>query len=240
MKFFFINNSLNPNILGHYPQVKEIKQNCHVWDEPKFIEHVDFEKIDFEPITANAILHTKSKLTDLISVTRMGFTRKLLMSGQLKTILENNRKEGLQFFQSNLILNNHEIENYWILNMYNINMEFIEFSQSDIYLTEYTVNKIEKLNINSYEQYSNIKSEIDKKGYPAGIMIENIRLNSNIQEHFFAILNVMGGVKYIVSENLKKEIEDAGCTGIEFQPVELSYQEWSAPGGERERIYGKL
>ena len=39
--------------------------------------------------------------------------------------------------------------------------------------------------------------------------------------------------------NFKKEIEDAGCTGIEFQPIELSYNEWSAPGGEREKIYGK-
>ena len=30
-----------------------------------------------------------------------------------------------------------------------------------------------------------------------------------------------------------------GCTGIEFQPAHLSYNEWVARGGERDRIYGK-
>jgi hypothetical protein len=42
-----------------------------------------------------------------------------------------------------------------------------------------------------------------------------------------------------VSEKLKQEIEDVGCTGIEFQPIELSYNERTAPGGEREKLYGK-
>ena len=50
--------------------------------------------------------------------------------------------------------------------------------------------------------------------------------------------NVQGSVKYVVSEKLKKEIEEANCTGIEFQPVELSITEW-LHGGEREKIYGK-
>ena len=48
MKFFSINNSLDKNVLCHYPQTKDINYNCHVWDEPKFIEHVHFEKVDFE------------------------------------------------------------------------------------------------------------------------------------------------------------------------------------------------
>src|SRR5215217_8163820 len=119
MKYFFINNSLNPKVLGHYPQVKSIKQNCDLWDEPKFIEHIEFVKVNFQAITANAVLHPKSKPTDLINVSGMGFTRKLLMSGELKKILENNRKSGLQFFKSNLI-KEIEIDDYWVLNMYEI------------------------------------------------------------------------------------------------------------------------
>ena len=50
---------------------------------------------------------------------------------------------------------------------------------------------------------------------------------------------VEGGIKYIVSEKLKIEIESAGCTGIEFQPIELSLDEWLMPRGEREKIYDK-
>lgn len=240
MRYFFINNSINPKVLGHYPQVKDIKQNCDVWDEPRFIEHTHFTKIDFEPITANAVLHTKSKLTDLISVTGMGFTRKLLMSETLKTILEANRKTGLQFFKSSVIYDGFVIEDYWILNIYEVDMQFIDFSKSDIYRTEYTVNKIEKINIDSYNEFLNERDKINQQGYPAGIMIDPVKLNQSISEDFFAILDVMGGVNYIVSEKLKKEIEDANCTGIEFQPTELTTAEWTAPSGEREKIYGKL
>ena len=58
-------------------------------------------------------------------------------------------------------------------------------------------------------------------------MIKAVKKNISIP------LIVGGGIRS------KKEIEDAGCTGIEFQPIELSYNEWLMPGGEREKIYGK-
>jgi hypothetical protein len=240
MKYYFINNSIAIDVLGHYPQVKDIKQNCNIWDEPKFIEHIQFKEIDFIPITANAILNSKSKLTDLINVTGIGFTRKLLISKKLKIIFEKSRKTGLQFFKSDLIYKNNIIEDYWILNIYKVDMQFIDYSKSDIYKTEYTVNKTEKILINTYSEFLNKRNQIHKQGYPSDIFIENFNLNQNVTEDFFAILNVMGGVNYIVSEKLKKEIEYAGCTGIEFQPIELSYQEWVAPGGMREKIYGKV
>ena len=120
MKYFSINCSLNPKVLGHYPQVKDIKYNCHVWDEPSFIEHFHFSKIDFEPITANAVLFPSSKLTDLISIDGMGFTKKLLLSGKLKKCILEKRNKGLQFFSSNLIQKNEEIKDYWLLNSFEI------------------------------------------------------------------------------------------------------------------------
>lgn len=240
MRFYIIHNSINKKILGHYPQVKGIKQNCDIWNEPKFIEYIQFEEIDFIPITANAILSPKSKLTDLISVTGMGFTRKLLISKKLKIILEKSRETGLQFFKSDLIHKDNFIEGYWILNIYKVDMQFIDYSKSDIYKTEYTVNKTEKIFMNTYSEFLNIRNQINKQGYPSDILIENFNLNQNVTEDFFALQNVMGGVNYIVSEKLKKEIEDAKCTGIEFQPIELSYQEWTISGGEREKAYGKM
>lgn len=71
------------------------------------------------------------------------------------------------------------------------------------------------------------------------VTINNIYLNENVNEDFFMLNYVESGVKYIASEKLKKEIEEAGCTGIEFQPIELSINEWLMSGGEREKIYGK-
>ena len=237
MNFYVIKPSLNKEIIGNYPQVKDIKYNCHVWDEPKFIEHINFEHINFNPITANAVLNDSSKITDLIDVSGMGFSRKLLISSKLKSILEENRISGMQFFPSNLIERNKIVENYWVLNMYEIDMDLIDFKNSEIYETKDVFDKLSLLKINSIDEFKSKQEEIESKGFPYGIQIDKIHIVENSVD-FFALLHVEGSVKYIVSERLKQIIEDEGCIGLEFMPVEMKLTEW-LQGGEREKIYGK-
>ena len=45
-------------------------------------------------------------------------------------------------------------------------------------------------------------------------------LQKNIEQDLILLIKVYGGISYYVSEKLKAEIEEAGCTGIEFEPVE--------------------
>jgi len=235
---------MNTKFVGKFFQAVSAVHNCNVWDEPKFIQHINFEKVDFEPITSNAILEKKAKLTDLISCPSIGFSLKLLVSGKFKDILEKNRKNGIQFFKAPIIQNNIMIEDYWILNFYEFNHEYIDFQNSKIsytrkaddYKTTYNTIK-EYINLENLEQFeAKLLEAITKE---ETLSIEKLNLfNQNVNEDFFMIKYVFGGL-YFVSEKLKQEIEDAGCTGIEFQPIELSYNEWTAPGGEREKIYGK-
>ena len=146
MKYFIIRGSSDTKILGHYPQIKGIKHNCHVWDEPKFIEHHELVKIDFEPITSNAILYSNTNLTDLVSGGGMGFTRKLLVSAKLKKLLMNQNKTNLQFFESPLIQNNQYIYNYFVLNVTEASLNYIDFKNSEIYLMDGLFDDIKKLN----------------------------------------------------------------------------------------------
>lgn len=238
MKFYSIHSSLNSKVLGHYPQVEDIHYNCDIWDEPKFIEHTHFTRIDFEPITANAVLHDRSKITDLINVSGMGFTNKLLVSEKLKGIFESYRKTGLQFFKSNLIYKGKEIDNYWVLNFFEPDMHFINFNNSKIFLTENIFDKIRELEIKNLKDYLNMKEIIEEEGYPKGILIESFTLEDNIDEDFFFLTNVQGGVSYIVSERIKQKMEQENCTGIELMPIEIHLSEW-LQGGEREKLYGK-
>lgn len=239
MNYYIIQESLNKKIIGHYPQVQSVQNNCHVWDEPKFVEHIHFEKVDFEPITSNAILHKKSKQTDLIQCVSMGFSRKLLISGKLKTILERNRKDGMQFFKSPIIQNNILVEDYWILNFYKFNNDYIDFLNSKILLEEITSESINSLylSINSLKDYELKIVEVRGKK-SCNLKIEKLVISKDkINNDFFMIRYSFSGI-YFVSEKLKKEIEDAGCTGIEFQPIELSLNEW-LHDGHREKVYGK-
>jgi hypothetical protein len=240
MKYYSINNSLNNKIMGNYNQVINALHHCDVWENSKFIDRIDFIKIDFEPITSNAILEKKAKLTDLINVSCVGFSLKLLISEKLKVILEKESLNKSQFFKSAVIYKNEKIDNYWITQPYLFSMEYIDFNKSILSVrvrkpqggTEKTILKANSLNdffksLNFHKERGEIVS------------INNIFLNNNVNDDFFMLRYVEGGIKYIVSEKLKKEIEDAGCTGIEFQPIELSLNEWLMPGGEREKIYGK-
>lgn len=240
MKYYVIKPSLDKKIIGHYPQSKDVKHNCHVWDEPKFIGQVHFKKIDFTPITSNTILYSSSKVTDLIDANgSMGFNKKLLVSTKLKKVLETYRSSGMQFFKSPIIYKNELIDDYWILNMYEIDMNFIDFKNSNFVFRKRKQDGgsyLESVPINSYEQFKMILSKKGELNYTQ-FFVEKIKLTSNITKDFFALLHVNGGVKYIVSEKLKKEIEDIGCIGIELMPVELTLNEWLF--NEREKIYGK-
>lgn len=242
MRYFCITNSLDSKIIGKYMQAEKAQYHCSVWDEPKFIEHIHFEKIDFEPIVANAILYPKAKVTDLISVVSMGFTLKLLMSGKLKSIFEKSRKSGLQFFKSDIIHKGDIISDYWILNAYEVDMQFVDYEKSEIVSIKPKLDGGTYLfteEIKTLKEF-NIKKQEAEEFNPGSLYINKIHLIENIDQDLFVLLHVEGGAKYVVSEKLKNEIEDEGCTGIEFQPVELTLNEWSIQGGPREKIYGKI
>jgi hypothetical protein len=225
MKYYCIQNSLERKVIGHYPQVKEVIYSCDVDNEPRFIEHVNYKKIDFEPIVANAVLYSSSKLTDLIHSGGVGFSLKLLVSTKLKSILEKFRLTGLQFFKDPLIYRGNE-EDYWILNFYEVDMQFIDYPNSDIYITKNVFDYVEKLSLNSFLEFNDVMSKINHLGFPMGVMIERYTLIDTIDQDFFILLNVWGGINYVVSERLKQEMESAGCTGIVFRPSEANLRYW--------------
>lgn len=241
MDYYSIQFTLNSKLKGSNEYVKKynikIPNDKLFWEEPKFIGNIYNEKINFEPYLLDIELFASSKVNDLI-IDSGPVTKKLVVSGKLKKILEKYRKTGMQFFNINIFQKNKNFSDFWILNMYEINNEFIDFKNSVFYETENVFKYTKQIAINSFEEFMKFKSEIEEKGYPYGFIIDRVKLKDNITSDFFALLYVEGGIKYIVSEKLKKEIEEY-CVGIEFMPIEMRMTEW-LQGGEREKIYGKV
>ncbi|WP_294299545.1 hypothetical protein [uncultured Chryseobacterium sp.] len=241
MKYYLLKESIDLEIAGNFPQSTDAKHNCHVWDEPAFIEHHELTPIDFEPIVSNAILHNKAKLTDIISTSGMGFTRKLLVSGKLKNIIRDNvNNSNVQFFKSPILYKGQIIDDYWIIYCNKSFSEFIDLSKSIIKIRKRKPEGGTYLENISFENYYSFEFYMIENKLEGKLFFSNICLFDNIDNEFFALKYVEGGIQYFVSEKLKQKIDEAGCTGIEFQPSELSYNEWVAPGGEREKIYGKI
>ena len=204
----------------------------------KFLINIGFQEINFEPITPKAILHKKAKKTDLISNVNAGGNLHLLVSIKFCEIIKKFRKSGVQFFYSSLLTSmNIEIADYFSMNMFiDIKKSIIKhYRKSDDYELSYKTN-VEMKSFVTYESFTQALQVANQKNET--FYIDKIRLIDNVSEDFFMLRHVEGGVKYVVSEKFKKEVEDAACTGIEFQPSELSLAEW-LQGGERAKVYGK-
>lgn len=223
MAFYSINSSSNEKVLGNYPQIKGEKHNCHVWDNEKFIDRLEFKKIKFTPITSNAILYSKSNLTDLINISSIGFGRKMLIRRKLKSILDSHNKDDIRFYESNLIQDGKEITGYWITNPIRSRLEFIDSKKSKVFLIKNYINTINELNLTSLEEFLKEKAKIE---YPFSLLIKNISIKKNINSDFFILTDISGGIKYVVSKKVKNQIQNKNCTGIEFQPINLELNEW--------------
>lgn len=241
--YFFLNPSMNRRIVGNYCQSENIANN-EMRNNPRFLNNVYFTEVAFDPITPKAILHKKAKLTDLISNVNAGGGLRPLMSKKLRDILVAHRATGMQFFNSSLVTaNGHEIEGYFSLNMYQSNNEFVDIKNSLVRhqrkSTDYDKTyktEVEYSVFNDYDSFTHALRLARENGET--FYIEKLKLISGIREDFFMVKDVDGGVNFIVSEKLRNEIEKSGCMGIEFQPVELSLNEWLHDGA-RERVYGK-
>ena len=241
MNYYRVRYTLNKKkVFGNYPQVKEVKHHCSVDNDPRFIRHFRLKKIDFEPIVSTPILYAKSKKTDLIEKLGIGFSHRLVISGKLKNILKQYRNDGFQYFQCPIFHKGVEDKAYWIMNVFKTNEEYINYKESEI--------KWERMRMGSGPKYGivkivslrdfNKKKEFHRKNHEY-LYVKRIVLKEQVKDDFFVLNHIEGGLGYFVSEKLKQEIEEAGCTGIEFQPSHLISNEWWPPGREREKIYGK-
>ncbi len=237
MKYFILESSLNQKIVGKIPQVKKVIHNCHVWDNPNFIERFPYKKTDKEPILSNAVLYAKAKQTDLIEVGGIGFSLgSAVISYKLKKILEQFNCFGVQFFSTHIIHKNEKIYSYWQTHIYDIPYDFVDFKNTDILLKD-----IDKNN----KPIQNYLEKMDKKGfldmaasmkYPKMLFLKNISFNNKMNIDFFFLRYSEGDSYGIISEKLKNEIERQELTGMEFRPFELTLQEWFH-SGKRDEIY---
>lgn len=247
MKYYRIWFTLNSKFRGSNDYIKnyilKIPNNKLFIDEPKFIGMIHNEKIDFEPYLLDIELYTASILNDLI-MDGGPVSKKLITSNKLKSIFKKYRKTGMQFFNINILKNKEIFTDYWLLNMYEFSQEFIDFKRCKIIYCKkdddfditFSAKNLE-IKVNSLKEFNNYIEKAKER--LETITIEKLEL-INVNQDFFILKYVNGGIGYFVSEKIKQDIEDAGCTGIEFQPIEFSYNEWYGKNGEREKIYGKV
>jgi len=237
MKYFAIEYSLNEKMMGSLPQVKEVIHNCHVDNEPRFIDKFPFEEIKIEPILSNIKLCPNSKLTDIIMTGSIGFSfGSILISDRFKELLEQFNCYGIQFFPTHLVHKNEKNDSYWQTHIYKVPYNCVDFSNTDVLLKDRDENRkpikryLDKTNEESFLSMVNFIK------YPKMLFLKNVAFKENMNYDYFHMRYTEGNNCGIVSEKLKKEIEKNELTGIEFRPLELTLEEWY----ERNKINRKI
>ncbi|WP_424370623.1 hypothetical protein [Muriicola sp.] len=210
---------MDNEIIGTYPQVEDAYYNCDIWEDPLFIDRITFQNAPSEVKIANAILSKNAELTDLISAFISGFSLKLLISKDLKRIFELSNNRDLQFIKSPVFYKNIKIENYYTLNPIKIDFDYIDFNKSEIFLMENVFNKVEKLDLSSYNSFNDYLQNLNRDSM-LSVYIENYTLDkSKIKKDIFVLKFVEGGVQYIVSEHIRNIILENSITGIDFSII---------------------
>lgn len=228
--------------MGKLPQVKEVVHNCHVSDNPNFIDRFPFKEIERNPILSNVVLYSKSKQTDLIQTGSIGFSfGSLLISDKMKKIMGRFNCFGVQFFATYIIHKDKKIENYWQTHIYGVPYDFIDFKNTDLLLKDRDENRKP---IQSYLKRVSNKEEFlnmaETMKYPKMLFLKNISFIEDMNLDYFFFRNFEGASLGIVSEKLKSEIEKQKITGLEFKPIEISLNDWLGSNGIREKVYGRV
>jgi hypothetical protein len=219
MRYYRIRYSTETKIIGNtFPQASGVF--LYDINDPGYIHNAakDYTEIKQNVIVPKAKVVGKStKITDLMSCGSVGFSSRLLISDRLKIILEKNSQLGFQYFGTNVLDYSGKKEyGYWLLNSYVFFPEYIEFDKAVLFLDSLGIMKGERVYCDSFEDFE-YKTKLHA---PRGIYIENYTLNKELVEYdFFTVNYVAGVIHWIVSENLKNEIEAAGCTGIDYEEV---------------------
>lgn len=200
-----------------WPQTNETIYPCSIYD-PLFIRQWKFKKTPKNIITPIPKLKAKAILTDLIGTSSNGSEFALIISEKLKMILEKYNTDHVEFISIKMQKGVREIKGYWMTNIIGFdNREAINYAKCTI--KYFMCRNREEIFIKTFDEF--LEAKKGNEGEMIGILIYKLILKEKIDKDFIILDAVNGGgVGYYVSEKLKKEIEDEGCTGIVFEPVE--------------------
>ncbi len=206
-----------------WPQTNETIYPCSI-DHPLFIKQWRFKKTPLNVITPIPKLKAKAILTDLIGTSSNGSEYALTISNKLKSVLEKYNTGNVEFIPIKMQKGVRDIKGYWMTNILGFdNQECANYNLSTVFLKGKGYNEYIQMKIKDYHHHLEERSKernIEQEGYWS-IYIHKLVLSKSISNNLLIINFIKNGViGYYVSEKLKKEIEDAGCMGIVFEPVE--------------------
>lgn len=210
MQYFKISYSTDPKVIGAtFPQSQKaihpvnVDALTHLWNH---LIGMSFTNA----ILPELVIHKNAKLTDLISSSATG--ARLVVSQKLKDLLASTIDIDVIESRPIKVWNKEKIEPYWIFNPIVFQVDLIDFKHSRIWLLKSGIELEQKF----FSDAKDFLNTLENTQYPEQILIKELAIRESPQKDLFVLNYLTDGLGYFVSESLKAEIQNAGCTGIEF------------------------
>ena len=232
MKYYKIKYDLNPKVVGSdFPQswqfskeYEKRKKNPNAIYELEEIIFDKYQQPDFIPDLDGFVLSGRAKLTDFVSTP---FCHALCMSENAKNILQSKCNFGAhEFYEATLYVRKKPVRFYYL----GIFCDF--FSQIKFPECRYAIYGVEKeedlpqewyeMTINNLQDVYKIEKKIP---YNVDIQLYKIVLKKIAKEVDLLYYCVLGIRIGIVTERFKDTVEEAGLTGLVFEPIEVEIEE---------------
>ncbi|WP_297338069.1 hypothetical protein [Algoriphagus sp.] len=226
--------------------IKNYIEKCHV-NDPMFIgKHDNRSKVGFEPIISDIILNEGERIPDFFSAGGM-LSPRLIVSSRLKSFLEKCCESAcIEFFPITLIQSKEKVEGYWITNFISFSDDSLDFDRTTFYVDTDTPIKnkygvyVDRTRNTELRKFNNLSEflKVKKEGWGNGVSVYPKRpFVKESEKRPILLFDKVPILGIIVSEDLKKEIEENGFQGIEFKPLEIPDEEWYGPNGLRKQFY---
>ena len=210
MKYFIIEESIDLDIIGEYPQVSPT-ENC-VLGSPFSNERLFLETSLLKFLIQNQSLIKKQKKTDLLSSYNSHWG--LLVNKKIKEIILNFKLPSSKFYSFTLIENGIDIKKYYLFRFYDDIFQYIDMKKSKFILKWRDI--IQEFCFTSKEFY--LSKEQETLGdFETKLIIKEVYLLNSFPK--YDIFHFEG--RNIISEKLLNAFQENNITGYEVSEYNI-------------------
>jgi len=220
MSYYIFRHTTNSKKIGkHYPQSSEMSSG-YPYNEPDSVWQIRDKRLSFTPNLDAFVLNGQSKKTDIISAVALNKKYNVLIKPELIKIWKNLNVCEYQVFPATIVYRRKKFD-YSLLHFYSYHNEYIDFKKSNFFYGVAKMKKVKDLEINSKEEYNNVKRNIQAEKSSSVFSMNDIHLSKlvldekNINLDFF-LLKDQFSFSYIVSEKFKEALLTEKVTGFDL------------------------
>lgn len=208
MRYYTLGVSVDLDVIGVYPQIE--KESSYDLANPHSYWNVTWDKIpDFRPVY-KIKLKSRAKSTSLLS-SLSGFCG-LTVNEELKSFLEGFNLPEHNFYPIQVYRQDKDLNYYWF-HFVNSFLDYVDFDNTLFEL--FRKSKFEVLEEFTISSVEELHKKEDELNFEKGIRLKKIVLKDNFPNYDIIRLSNISPI-FLVSENLKIELEKSSLTGFSF------------------------